>query len=205
MTTSRPLTTGSVRGLPDLPAFVVKEHVGLFKAANEFDVLDPQGRVVLTCREPSLGIFTRLLRFTEYKRYTPFQCEVRDAGGRLVLRVRRGVSVLWSTVRVTDAADRLLATFEQRIFSLGGRFTVRDPSGGDAGEVAGKWTGFEFTVTWYGRRVARISKQWRALGLELLTSADAYAVAFEPDVAADDPARAVALAAALAVDFVLKE
>ena len=33
-------------------AFFVKEHVGLFKAANNYDILDPQtGRVVLECRE----------------------------------------------------------------------------------------------------------------------------------------------------------
>lgn len=54
-------------------AFFVKEHVGLFKAANNYDVLDPQtGQIVLLCREDDLGFFTRILRFTDYKRMTPF-------------------------------------------------------------------------------------------------------------------------------------
>ena len=33
--------------------FLVKEHVGLFKAANNFDIYDPEsGYVILHCREP---------------------------------------------------------------------------------------------------------------------------------------------------------
>lgn len=197
--------SGSLRGLPADRALSVKEHVGLFRAANEFDVLDGAGRVVLTCREPSLGLLTKALRFTEYKKYTPFHCEVRDGAGRLVMRVRRGVSLFLSTVRVTDAADRVLATFEQRLFTIGGRFTICGPAGLPAGEVAGTWTGFNFAVTYNGRHVAQVTKQWRALGVELLTSADAYAVVFDDDIGPEDPARAIALAAALVVDFVLKE
>jgi hypothetical protein len=35
--------------------FLVKEHVGLFKAANNFDIYDPQtGQVILHCREHDL-------------------------------------------------------------------------------------------------------------------------------------------------------
>lgn len=195
----------SVRGLPPDRALQVREHVGLFRAANEFEVLDGSGRVVLQCREPSLGLLTKALRFSEYKKYTPFNCEVRDPAGRLVLRIRRGVSLFLSTVRVTDASDRLLATFEQRLFSIGGRFTICGPAGLPAGEVAGTWTGFNFAVTYNGRHVAQVTKQWRALGVELLTSADAYAVVFDADIGADDPARAIAIAAAMVVDFVLKE
>ena len=47
--------------------FLVKEHVGAFKAANNFDIYDPEtGEVSLLCREDHLGFLTRLLRFTEY-------------------------------------------------------------------------------------------------------------------------------------------
>ena len=57
-------------------AFFVKEHVGLLKAANNYDVLDPaNGRTILHCREDKLGFFTKILRFTDYKRMTPFDVE----------------------------------------------------------------------------------------------------------------------------------
>lgn len=200
------MTTSVTRAtLPSGRAFGVKEHVGAFRAANQFDITDSTGRVVLHCREPQLGFFTRLLRFTDYKKSTPFNCEVRDLQGRLVFRVSRGVSLLFSTVRVSDAADRVVASFEHRLFSIGGRFTIRLPNGNDAGEVKGTWTSFNFAVTYGGRHVAQITKQWRSLGLELFTSADQYAVVFDDDIRDDDPARLLALAAALVVDFILKE
>ena len=42
--------------------FLVKEHVGMFKAANNFDVFDPNtGAMVMECRENKLGAFTKLL------------------------------------------------------------------------------------------------------------------------------------------------
>ena len=36
--------------------FLVKEHVGFFKAANNYDIYDPEtGELIIECREPSLG------------------------------------------------------------------------------------------------------------------------------------------------------
>ncbi len=58
--------------------FLVKEHVGFFKAANNYDVFDPQsGEMIIQCREEEMGFFTRILRFTDYKRMTPFRIELR--------------------------------------------------------------------------------------------------------------------------------
>ena len=40
--------------------FLVKEHVGMFKAANNYDIHDPQtGDLVMECREESLGFLTK--------------------------------------------------------------------------------------------------------------------------------------------------
>ena len=65
-------------------AFLVKEHVGLFKSANNFDIYDPHtNERILECREERLGFFTQLLRFSDYKRYTPFDIEVREPDGTL--------------------------------------------------------------------------------------------------------------------------
>jgi uncharacterized protein YxjI len=100
--------------------------------------------------------------------------------------------------------DRLLCTFEQQFLSLGPRFAICGPAGLPAGELSGSLLAFDFDVTWQGRHVAKVTKQWRSLGVELFTEADAYAVAFDRDLAPDAPGRAIALAAALVVDFVLK-
>ena len=54
--------------------FFVKEHVGMFKASNKYDIHNPENqKIIMTCREEKLGFFTKLLRFTKYKRMTPFK------------------------------------------------------------------------------------------------------------------------------------
>ena len=100
-------------------AFLVREHVGLFKAANNFDILDPEtGQIVLECREERLGFFTKLLRFSNYKRYTPFHIEIREPQGHTLIHIKRGVSLFLSKVDVRDEDQALLGRFKQKFFLL---------------------------------------------------------------------------------------
>ena len=186
--------------------FLVKEHVGLFKAASNYDIFDPTTKQqVLSCREPKLGLLTKLLRFTEYKRMTPFDVEVRDAAGALLLQVTRGISFFLSSVQVKDGAGRLLGSFEQKLFSIGGAFDVKGPHGELVCALKGKWTGWDFRFEQQGKQIARVSKKWGGIGKELLTSADNYVLEIEPTLPQNDPARRLILAAVLCIDLVLKE
>lgn len=46
--------------------FLIKEHVGMFKASNNFDIFNPDnGTQLMSCREPNLGFFTKMFRFTD--------------------------------------------------------------------------------------------------------------------------------------------
>ena len=75
--------------------YLVKEHVGFFKSANNYDVFDPEtGEEIIHCRELRLGAITKLLRFTDYKTMTPFHVELKTPSGDDVLSVKRGVSLL---------------------------------------------------------------------------------------------------------------
>jgi uncharacterized protein YxjI len=196
--------TASIANLGN--TFLVKEHVGLFKAASNYDIFDPTTKQqVLACREPKLGLLTKLLRFTEYKRMTPFDVEVRDASGALVVRVTRGISLFLSTVEVKDGAGRLLGSFQQKLFSIGGAFDVKGPQGELICALKGKWTGWDFRFERQGKQIARVTKKWSGLGKELLTSADNYVLEVEPTLPANDPARKLILAAVLCIDLVLKE
>jgi len=83
--------------------FLVKEHVGFFKAASNYDVFDPEtGEAILWCREPNLGAITKLFRFSDYKTATPFDIHVTTPGGDPILRVQRGISLFLSKVSVLD-------------------------------------------------------------------------------------------------------
>ena len=186
--------------------FLVKEHVGVFKAANNYDVVDPQsGQVVLLCREEGLGFFTRLLRFTDYKRMTPFDIRIQSPDGATLVRVTRGVSFFVSHVKVMDEHDRVLGGFKQKFFSIGGRFAVLDAQDQPVCTLQGNWTGWDFKFVSGGTVLAQVTKKWAGLGKELFTSADNYMLTIAESIRPDDPRRLLLLAAVMSIDMVLKE
>jgi uncharacterized protein YxjI len=186
--------------------FLVKEHVGMFKAANNYDIYDPaSGQLVLECREDRLGPLTKVLRFTDYKRMTPFHVEIRKPGGGTVVRVDRGVSFLLSKVAVTDGVGSRIGGFQQKFFSVGGSFDVLDATDAPVCTLKGKWTGWDFRFNRNGTELARVSKKWTGIGKELFTSADNYVLSISEQVPASSPVRPLILSAVMCIDMVLKE
>lgn len=186
--------------------FLIKEHTGILKAANNYDIFDlTTGEPLMECREDNLGIFTTLLRFTDYKRNTPFDIQVRLPNGEQVVRITRGISIFLSNVEVRDEHDRVVGGFKQKLFSIGGAFDVLDAVGQVLFSLKGKWTGWDFRFLSDERELAHVSKKWAGIGKELFTSADNYVLEIDPHVAASDSARELILAAVLCIDMVLKE
>jgi uncharacterized protein YxjI len=187
--------------------FLVKEHVKIFKAANSFDIIDPDTKqIVLQCREEGLGFFTKMFRFTDYKRMTPFNMEIETPEGQKILTVRRGVSIFLSNVEVLDERDSVIGKFKQKFFSIGGRFQVLDASERPLCMLKGKWTSWDFKfISNDGKEFATVTKKWSGLGKELFTSADNYILQISSEVPADHPLRMLILAAVMCIDLVLKE
>ncbi len=186
--------------------FLVKEHVGLLKAANNFDIYEPQtGEVVMECREEKLGILTKVLRFTDYKRMTPFDVQIRTPDGQPVIRVKRGVAIFLSKVSVLDERDQVVGGFKQKLFSIGGKFDVLDPADRPLCTLKDKWSGWEFSFSKDDVELAHVTKKWAGLGKELLTSADNYVLSISETVPPDNPIRQLILGAVMCIDMVLKE
>ena len=186
--------------------FLVKEHVGMFKAANNYDIYDPQtGDIIMECREEHLGILTKLLRFTDYKRMTPFDIQIRTPDGKQVVRITRGISVFLSKVNVLDENDQVIGGFKQKLFSIGGAFNVLDAGDNPICQLNGKWTGWDFKFTAGETEFAHVTKKWAGIGKELFTSADNYVLEISETVPEDDLVRQLILAAVMCIDMVLKE
>lgn len=186
--------------------FFVKEHVGMFKAANNYDIHDPESQeMLMTCREEKLGFITKALRFTDYKRMTPFEVEVKTVSGDPVLTVKRGVSLFVSTVQVFNENNELVGKFKQKFFSIGGKFNVLDTEDNVLCTLKGKWTSWDFRFMRGEEQLASVTKKWAGLGKELFTSADNYILKIEESVPQDDPIRILIMAAVLCIDMVLKE
>lgn len=186
--------------------FFIKEHVGMFKAANNFDIYNPDTKeLLMTCREEQLGFFTKMFRFTDYKRLTPFHVEVKTAKGEPVLEVKRGVSLFLSTVEVFDEKGILVGRFKQKFFSVGGKFDVLDPQDNVLCTLKGKWTSWDFKFIQGNSELAQVNKKWAGIGRELFTSADNYMLSVNDSVRKEDHVRILILAAVMCIDMVLKE
>jgi uncharacterized protein YxjI len=186
--------------------FLVKEHVGLFKAANNFDIFElSSGQPMMQCREESLGIFTKMLRFTDYKRMTPFDIQIRDMEGNLIVEIKRGISIFLSRVKVLDGEGNYIGGFKQKLFSIGGKFSVLDENDNVVCLLKGKWTGWDFRFLAGEHELAHVTKKWAGLGKELFTSADNYVLDISPDVPANSSIQRLIFAAVMCIDMVLKE
>jgi uncharacterized protein YxjI len=189
----------------DEAAYFVKEHVGIFKAANNYDVMDPEsGAVILQCREPNLGWFTKVLRFTDYKRMTPFDVRISTPDGEEVLQVKRGWSFFLSKVDVIADAKRI-GGFQQMFFSVGGKFDVLDAEDQKVCTLKGKWTSWDFRFLAGDDELAHVSKEWAGMAKELFTSADNYMLTVSDTVEKGHPIRGLIMAAVMCIDMVLKE
>ena len=185
--------------------FLVKEKIGMFKASNNFDIFNPENNeLVLTCREPNLGFFTKLFRFTDYKRMTPFDIEIRTATGELTIQIKRGVTIFRSDIDVFDGGGRKIGVCKQKFFSFGGRFEVHDHRDKHLCTLQGKWTGWDFKFNKDNKELANVSKKWAGLGKEFFTSADNYVINIT-DVAEESKLRPLLIAAVMCIDMVFKE
>lgn len=186
--------------------YLVKEHVGMFKAANNFDIYDPEtGELIIECREERLGGFTKLLRFSDYKTMTPFDIDLRTPSGEQILSVNRGVSIFLSTVNVLDKNDVRVGGFKQKLFSIGGGFRVLGENDQELCHLKGKWTGWEFKFVRDNTEFARVTKKWSGMGKELFSSADNYILEISDAVPPENPIRQLILGAVMCIDMVLKE
>ncbi len=186
--------------------FFVKEHVGMFKAANNYDIYNPQTEeLILNCREEKLGFFTKMFRFSKYKRMTPFNIEIKTPQGEKILTVKRGVSIFLSSVEVFDENDNLVGKFKQKFFSIGGKFNILDKDENLLCKLKGKWTSWDFRFIKDEVEFGKVSKKWAGMGKELFTSADNYMLEIDERVPAGNPIRLLIMAAVMCIDMVLKE
>ncbi|RMD85715.1 MAG: oxidoreductase [Candidatus Dadabacteria bacterium] len=188
-----------------LKTYFVREHVGLLKLHEAFDILDPEsGEIVATAVEEA-GPARKLLKLVVSKRMLPFKVVLRDVQERTLLVIERGFTFLRSRVRVLDPSGRLLGSFRQRLLTIGGRFDILDADDRPVAELKGNLIGWDFKfLDGDGRELGRVTKKWAGVGKELFTSADNYVVSLADgtDPKATGP---LLLAAAISIDLVLKE
>ncbi len=195
-------------GLLDRKTLFVREHVGMFKAANAYDLLDPaNGQVVGRAQQSVRGFFGKVLRFTAWKTKLSFTILFHDASAddAVVLTVHRPFTWIRSVVAVTDETGKPVGSFRQKLLAIGPKMWILDPAGRELGMLTGNWTGWHLQIVdAAGKVLGTVTKKWAGIGKELFTTADNYVIDLSDEVT-DPGMRRILFAAAITADMVYKE
>ena len=191
--------------LTDHRSFFIKEHAGILKLTDTYDILDPDTKQPLGIAREEVSGLVKFLRLLINKALMPTKIVIREADGQPpLLTIRRGVHFFRARVDVLGADGQLIGFFKRKMFSIGGAFFVHDAAGNEVALLKGDWKGWNFKFTTKGGvELGVVTKKWAGIGKELFTSADNYMISLAPDAPAE--AAPLLLAAGLAVDIIFKE
>lgn len=190
-------------------SYFIREHAGLLKMSDTYDILDPETQGQLGIAKEKPGALIHLLRLFINKRLLPTKVFIYEGADheneeKLLFSIQRGVTLFRSRVDICDQQGVSVGWLKSKALSLGGAFYVFDASDNEIAFVKGNWKGWTFKfLDKSENEIGTITKKWAGLGKELFTSADNYIIALNDE---PSPGKAVLLlAAGLAVDTIYKE
>lgn len=193
----------------DRQTYFVREHVGMLKFSDTYDILDPETQQPLGIAKEKPGALVQILRLGINKRNLPTKVFVYEGNdpkdeSKLLFSIQRGFSLFRAKVKIITAAGEEKGWLRNRIFTLGGAFEVYDKNGNQIAMVKGDWKGWNFKITDSNENeIGTITKKWAGVGKELFTTADNYVISLSER---PDPEKAMLLlSAGLAVDTIFKE
>ena len=187
--------------------YFIREHVGLMKLSDVYDILDPATKQKIGEAREEISAWVKALRLLINKQLMPTRLGVYEGADasnqRLLFSVRRGVALFRPKVTVYDTAGRSLGYFQSKLFTLGGAFRVFTADNQEIALVKGDWKGWNFRFLSGDTELGLVTKKWAGLGKEMFTSADNYIITINGTP--DPTITTLFLAAGLAIDTVLKE
>lgn len=186
---------------------LVKEHVGLMKLTDTYDLLHPESGQLLGVAREEPGNVVKYLRLIISKRLMPTAVNVYEGSNpEPVLTLSRPFALIRPTAEVRDGKGVLLAKLKGRLMSIGPCFDILDLNDQVVGTVKGDWKGWNFQFTDpSGAEMGTVTKKWAGLAKEFLSSADNYVISVPNPPKSMPHARMVLLAAGLAIDTIYKE
>ncbi|MEY4490073.1 MAG: hypothetical protein RIQ79_2581 [Verrucomicrobiota bacterium] len=187
--------------------YFIREHAGLMKLSDVYDILDPESKVKIGEAREEISGLVKFLRLLIDKNLMPTTVAVYEgadpASQKLLFSIRRGVALFKTKVEIKDASGLSLGYLQSKVFSLGGAFRVCTADDKEIALVKGDWKGWNFRFLSGDTELGVITKKWAGLGKELFTTADNYLISINGDP--DPTINLLLLAAGLAVDTVFKE
>ncbi len=191
----------------DRRTFFIREHVGMLKLKDAYDILDPETQAPLGIAQETTSGWIVALRFLVNKGMLPMSVVIRaQDSDQPLLTLTRGFTLLRSKVWISNATGERIGYFKSKLFSLGGGFLIYDRHDAKVADIKGDWKGWNFRfLNAEGQEIGLVTKKWSGIGKELFTSADNYLISLS-DLGKEQAAYgALLLAAGIAIDTVFKE
>lgn len=187
--------------------YFVKEHVGVLKLTDTYDILDPETQQQVGIAKDEPPGWAKFARLLLKKQFLPTTINVYETeSSPPVLSIRKRPGLLRVSVVVADATHAEIGRLQKKLFSMGGGFLVFDTTGQQVADVKGDWKGWDFRLLDnFGVEFGVVTKTWAGVGKELFTTADNYMISLSPGVDGSSGRAALLLAASLAIDTVFKE
>lgn len=189
--------------------YFIREHTGVLKLSDTYDILDPETQEQLGVAKEKPGMFLHLLRLVIHKRMLPTKICIYEGTdpqdeSKLLFSIRRGFHLFRSRVNICDPSGSVVGWFKSKVLSVGGAFRVFDTADNEVALVKGDWKGWNFRfLDKSENEIGTVTKKWAGIGKELFTSADNYIISLTD---ACQPEEALLLlAAGLAIDTVFAE
>jgi uncharacterized protein YxjI len=187
--------------------YFIREHAGLLKLSDVYDILDPETKIKIGEAREEISGLVKFLRLLINKSLMPTRIGVYEgseaSSQKLLFSIRRGVALLRAKVDVADASGTSVGYLQSKAFSLGGAFRVFTMDGAQVALVKGDWKGWNFKFLNGDTELGVVTKKWAGLGKELFTSADNYMISING--APDPTINLLLIASGLAIDTVFKE
>jgi uncharacterized protein YxjI len=186
--------------------YFIREHVGMLKLTDVYDILDPDTNEKLGEAREEISGLVKMMRLLIDKKLMPTTVNVYegdDANRKLVFSIRRGAAIFRPKVSIVDAAGNSLGYLQSKLLTLGGAFRVFTADGKEIALVKGDWKGWNFRFLAGDREIGVVAKKWAGLGKEMFTTADNYMISIASTP--NETVNLLLLAAGLAIDTVYKE
>ena len=187
--------------------FLFKEHVGLLKTSNNYDVYDPNTKEkILYCRETNLNFLAKFVRifFRSYKIFAPFEIVIEEMNNKKLLKIKKGFSFAYPIVKIYDENDNIVGFFKKKSI-IGSSFDMFDKNEKLVCKLEGTLIGWNFKFRINGNVIGLVTKKWAGVGQEMFTSADNYILEIKDELEKQNPVRLLILASVVCIDMVLKE
>jgi|GEM_PF-3659064 len=186
--------------------YFIREHVNRFlNVANRYDFFEVDSQEpAFACREPTIGLFSRLIRLTKLKVMTPFELVITDPQAMIRWKLRKGASWLFPRIALYNQNDMLVGYYKRQ-WNIKKPFVLLDSTGQQLGYIQREWGTFNYHIYQGDKNIATISQKWAGAAKEFFTTANNYRLLIHEPASSANLVQPFIIPAVLAIDQIFNE